>query len=236
MEAGVSRETLVVGGGITAGQVATTLAEQGDAVTLCHRTAIETAESEADPCWINWRHIERELHCYPSGSQQRYRTVQQARYDGTIPPYLLEDIEACRKRGQLQRRRGTIETVAPITDGLLVRFCDGTSRTVARILLATGFESPFDSSVAARVASELDLERGYRNVPVLDDETLVWRSQDGDDSAVYVSGALAEGTVGPIARNVVGAKRAGERIAATLTARKTVASSQRTGGRSVADD
>lgn len=225
-EAGISGETLVVGGGITAGQVATTLAEQGDAVTLCHRTAIETAESEADPCWINWRHIERELHCYPPGSEQRYRTVQQARYDGTMPPYLLDEIEHLEGRTHLQRRCGTIETVAPITDGLLVRFCDGTSRTVARILLATGFESPFDSSVAAGVASELDLERGYRNVPVLDDETLAWQRQDGGPSDIYVTGALAEETVGPIARNVVGAKRASERIAHALAVRQIGDASQ----------
>lgn len=235
-ETTASGESLVVGGGITAGQVATTLAERGGSVTLCHRTPIETAESEADPCWINWRHVERELHCYPPGSEQRYRTVQQARNDGTIPPYLFDEIEDLERHTHLDCRHDTIETVAPVTDGLLVRFGDGTSRTVARILLATGFESPFDSSVAARVASELDLERGYRNVPVLDDETLVWRCQNGDESAVYVSGALAEGTVGPIARNVVGAKRAGKRIAATLTARKTVASTQWTGRRSVADE
>ena len=235
-ESDVSGETLVVGGGITAGQVATTLAEQGGSVTLCHRTPIETAESEADPCWINWRHVERELHRYPPGSEQRYRTVQQARADGTMPPYLLDDVEVCERRGQLQRRRGTIETVAPVADGLLVRFRDGRSRTVARILLATGFESPFESSVAARIVSRLGLERGYRNVPVLDDETLAWQRRDGAESNVYVTGVLAEGTVGPLARNVVGAKRAGERIADALTARQPVASSHRTSGRSVADD
>ena len=235
-EGGVFGETLVVGGGITAGQVATTLTEQDEPVTLCHRTPIETAESEADPCWINWRYVERELHRYPPGSEQRYRTVQQARYDGTMPPYLLDDVEECEQRGQLQRRRGAIETVAPLTDGLLVRFSDGSSRSVARIMLATGFESAFDSSIAARVASRLGLERGYRNTPVLNDETLVWQRRDGAESNVHVSGALAEGTVGPMARNIVGAKRAGERITHALTGRLTATSGRQIPDQSVADD
>ncbi|SEO51180.1 FAD-NAD(P)-binding [Halorientalis persicus] len=235
-ETTASGESLVVGGGITAGQVVATLAERGGSVTLCHRTPIETAESEANPCWINWRHVERELHCYPPGSERRYRTVQQARNDGTIPPYLFDEIKDLERHTHLDCRHGTIETVAPVTDGLLVRFGDGTSRTVARILLATGFESPFDSPMAARIASWLDLERGYCNVPVLNDETLAWQRREGEGSQVYVTGALAEGTVGPLARNVVGAKRAGERIATTFDGGKGDEYGRSTPGRSLADD
>jgi hypothetical protein len=106
----------------------------------------------------------------------------------------------------------------------------------SRILVATGFEPAFELSVASHFAARLGLERGYRNVPVLDDETLAWQLQVGAESNVYVSGVLAEGTVGPIARNIVGAKRAGERIAHALTVRQTVDSGDRTSGRPVTDD
>jgi hypothetical protein len=65
------------------------------------------------------------------------------------------------------------------------------------------------------VVESLSLERGDDGFPVLDDRTLLWRGTGGSRSAVYVSGAPAEPTVGPFARNIVGARRVAERLLAS---------------------
>ena len=82
----------------------------------------------------------------------------------------------------------------------------------ARVVLATGLEPVPEHPLVGSVAESLSLERGAEGFPVLSDRTLAWQRTDGTDSSIYVSGALAEPSVGPFARNIVGARRVAERI------------------------
>jgi len=203
--------TFVVGGGITAGQLACHLAEQTD-VTLLSRHELDIELTEADPYWINWRHIGKEIHTLPPGSEARLDRIRAARNDATIPPYVEQRLtEAC-DDGALELRRGEIASAHATDEGLSLRFDDGTRATAARVVLATGLEPVPERPVVERVSESLSLARGAEGFPVLDDRTLAWRRIDGTESAVYVSGALAEPSVGPFARNIVGARRAAERI------------------------
>ncbi|CDK37880.1 FAD/NAD(P)-binding protein [Halorubrum sp. AJ67] len=203
--------TFVVGGGITAGQLACCLAEQTD-VTLLSRHELDIELTEADPYWINWRHIGKEIHTLPPGSEARLDRIRAARNDATIPPYVERRLtEAC-DDGTLELRRGEITSAHGTDEGLSLRFDDGTRVTAARVVLATGLEPVPERPVVERVSESLSLARGAEGFPILDDRTLAWRRTDGTDSAVYVSGALAEPSVGPFARNIVGARRAAERI------------------------
>lgn len=204
-------ETVVVGGGITAAQLACRLAETTD-VTLLSRHELETALSEADPYWINWRHVESHLHELPPGSRARHDRVRQARNDATIPPYVEDRLADAHARGDLDVRIGEISCAHASDDELVVRFADGRSASNVRVVLATGLDPVADHPLVERVADALDLERGEMGFPLLADRTLAWRRTDGTESNVYVSGALAEPTVGPLARNVVGARRAAERL------------------------
>jgi len=97
-------------------------------------------------------------------------------------------------------------------DGSLARFDDGTTAADVQVVLATGLEPIPKHIVVKRISESLSLERGAEGFPLLDDRTLAWRRTDGTRSAVYVSGALAELSVGPFARNIVGARRSAERI------------------------
>ncbi|EMA31067.1 FAD/NAD(P)-binding protein [Halobiforma nitratireducens] len=221
---GPADETVVVGGGITAAQLATCLAER-ESVTLCSRHDLEPATIEADPRWINWNHIESHLHRHPPGSRRRDDVLRDARNDGTIPPQLLERLEALADDesvgdgdpdGSLTIRRGEISSARTV-DGQVRLLLEGGGCCVAdQVALATGFEPVFDHPFVDRVAATLDLERGYRGMPVLADATLAWRRTDGDSSPLFVSGALAAGTVGPLAGNIAGARRAADRIAAAI--------------------
>ncbi|OLZ39409.1 thioredoxin reductase [Natrinema saccharevitans] len=206
--------TFVVGGGITAGQLACSLSEHTD-VTLLSRHDLEVELTEADPYWINWRHVEREIHTLPPGSKARLDRIRAARNDATIPPYVERRLDEARDCNGLDIRRGEIASAYATDDGLLVRFDDGTTATIAQVVLATGLDPIPEHPLVGSVAESLSLERGADGFPVLDDRTLAWRRTDGTRSAVSVSGALAEPSVGPFARNIVGARRVAERLLAS---------------------
>jgi hypothetical protein len=211
-------ETVVVGGGVTAGQVATCLAHR-ESVTLLSRRELEEATIEADPRWINWNHVERHLHRHPPGSRARIETVREARNDATMPPTVLDSLEAAVENDGLDVRTGSVRSARAVDDRVRLLLAEGGCLSADRVVLATGFAPVFDHPFVDRVADELDLERGYRGMPVLDDGTLAWRGTDGDRSSVFVTGALATGTVGPFAGNVAGARRAADRLVEPLAAR-----------------
>lgn len=207
----------VIGGGVTAGQFATSVSDVAGSVTLCVREPIEEAIPEADPRWINWRHIERELHSLPPGSQARYERVREARNEGTMPGYLACEV---RETPAIEIRRGEV-TAANDLGGPVSLFGDaGRIGAADRVFLATGFDPVYERPLVGSIADSLGLERGYRGVPVLDDETMAWRRQDGTPSGLFVTGRLAECTAGPLAGNIHGARRAAERIVGASAARR----------------
>jgi cation diffusion facilitator CzcD-associated flavoprotein CzcO len=206
-----SGPTFIVGGGITAGQLACRLSEHID-VTLLSRHDLEIELTEADPYWINWRHIEQEIHTLPAGSKARLDRIRAARNDATIPPYVERRLDEARNCGELKIRRGEITAAHATDDGLLVRFDDGTTATNAQVILATGLDPVPEHPLVGSIADSLSLERGANGFPVLDARPLAWRETGSSRSAVYVSGALAEPSVGPFARNIVGARRVAERL------------------------
>jgi len=207
----VGERVIVVGGGITAAQVACQLATR-TSVTLLSRHPLQESLIEASPRWINWRYMEKHLHTLPAGSRERHERVCEARNDGTIPPYVMERLAELRDRGELAVKQGAITDAFRDERGQTVRFRDGSTRSEVQVVLATGFDSAYTHPLVQRVATHLSLETGYRGMPVLDDETLEWRWTRSGRSRIFVTGVLAQGTVGPLARNIIGARRAAERI------------------------
>ncbi|MFP8951369.1 FAD/NAD(P)-binding protein [Natrialbaceae archaeon A-arb3/5] len=210
-------ETIVVGGGITAAQLAICLADR-ESVTLLSRHELETATVEADPRWINWNHIERHLHRHPPGSRARSDVLRQARNDATIPPALFERLQTAAVDDDLTIRRGEGRSARTVDGRSRLLLEDGGCLSADRIVLATGFEPVFEHPFVEQLSATLELERGHRGMPVLDDETLAWQHSTGDTTSIYVSGALAAGTVGPLAGNIAGARRSADRITQALAA------------------
>jgi len=192
---------IVVGGGSTAAQAAL----KHGAETLLTRHALRTAVPEADPPWVNWPHIEQALHGQPPGSHARLETVRAAKETGTMRPGLCEELEA----SDVSVEIGSVESAVPTGDGVALRLADGRVLESASVGCATGFLPARRRPFVERLAGELGLERGHDGVAVLDDRTLEWR---GSVEGIYVSGELAEATVGPFAGNIIGARRAADRI------------------------
>lgn len=216
-EASVDR-TIVVGGGITATQLACELSET-QSVAVLSRHPLEWEVSEADPPWINWSHIEENLHSHPSGSSERFEVISEARYTATVPPYLYAEFEDRRNNGALNLIQGEVNSAVSEGESVRLSLDHGLQLLGDRVVLATGFEPVFEHPFVDRVAEDLELARGYRGMPILDDDTLAWQCSDGRFVPLYVTGALALGTVGPYAPNIPGARRASDRITAAITRR-----------------
>lgn len=128
-------------------------------------------------------------------------------------------------RGQLQRtiESGRINlcrteiTATTAAGGTVVASCrDGTAHCLDRVVCATGFGSPYEGPLFDQLRTETALAAGYRNAPVLSDETLRWRREDGTLSRIAVSGAAAQQVLGPFSRNIIGARRAGDCVVGWL--------------------
>jgi hypothetical protein len=85
-----------------------------------------------------------------------------------------------------------------------------TSETIEAdlVVLATGFESARPGGVwLDEVIAALNLPTAECGYPIVD-RTLCW------GPGLYVTGPLAELEIGPVARNIIGARLAAERIGA----------------------
>ena len=205
-------ETVIIGGSITAGQLSGLLSRKCEGgVTMMSRSPIELELVEAEPEWINWSHIEDELHDLET--EERHQRIQEESYDGTMPEYVWNDLKDCLDEGNLRIWHDEVSELE--YDGKTLDLETGKGREIedAQVVLATGFESIYEHPFVENTAENLNLARTENiEMPVLNDENLRWKQEDSRDSRLQVSGKLAEGTVGPFAGNIAGARRAAERI------------------------
>ncbi|WP_076610836.1 FAD/NAD(P)-binding protein [Natronorubrum thiooxidans] len=207
----------IVGGGITAAQLATTLAQlPGRDVVLFARSPFYVETLEASTDWMHFSGVTERLHAHPPASQAREELVADARYDGAMPPYVFRRLRRALEQERIELERSEI-TVATEAGSTVVATCrDGSAFCLDELVCATGFGSPYDGKLFRHLRQQSTLRTGYRGAPVLDDDTLRWRRQDGTPSRVAVSGVAAQQVLGPFARNVIGARRAGELIVGFL--------------------
>lgn len=205
-------ETVIIGGSITAGQLSGLLSRKCEGgVAMMSRSPVELELVEAEPEWINWSHIEDELHDLKT--EARHKRVQEERYDGSMPEYVWDDLKDCLDEGNLQIWHDEISELEYNVESLDVMTEKDRKIEDAQVLLATGFEPIYEHPFVESTAENLNLARTENiGMPMLNDENLRWKHEDGRDSPLQVSGKLAEGTLGPFAGNIAGARRAAERI------------------------
>ncbi|MDG5820503.1 FAD/NAD(P)-binding protein [Natronococcus sp. A-GB7] len=210
----------IVGGGITAAQLATEVAQPpGRDVVLFARSPFRVETLEASTDWMHFSGDIEKLHARPPASGSRENLVAEARYSGTMPPYVFRRLQRALERERVELERSEI-TVATEAGGTVVVTCrDGSSFCFDELICATGFGSPYDGDLFRRIRHQSSLQTGYYGAPLLDDGTLRWRREDGTLSRVAVSGVAAQQVLGPFARNVIGARRAGAQIVGFLESR-----------------
>jgi len=196
----------VIGGGITAAQVALALAEDQPLgkVALIRRHGERVHDFDADTGWMNA--INLTGFAQIDDWAERRRVIKQARYRGSIPPEVADGLRAAVQVGALEIISGAVESAESYDEHIALMLNDGEWRTFDRLVLATGFEQTrpggkfLDDAITAH-----GLPLAPDGYPIIS-PSLEWA--DG----LHVSGPLAELEVGPASRNIIGARMAGNRI------------------------
>ena len=136
--------------------------------------------------------------------------ITKARHRGSVPPDVKRALHRSFQQGDVQWHENEVESLTATTDALELRFKNGKQLGVSRIILATGFKPKRPGGAMidtlAETASLPCAECGF---PIVD-RALRWHPR------IFVTGPLAELEIGPVARNIVGAQRACDRIMRVL--------------------
>lgn len=192
----------VIGAGISGAQAALRLADGQREVHLLSRHPIREHQFDSDPGWIGPKYMRGFL---ASGSwDARREMISQARHAGSLPPDVHKRLRAAIRRGDVRWQEGVVSQAW--VDGAFKLMMGLSVVEVDAVLLATGFDAqrPGGALVDGLIARHA-LPCAACGYPIVD-RSLRWHPN------VFVTGPLAELVLGPVARNIVGARRAAERI------------------------
>jgi cation diffusion facilitator CzcD-associated flavoprotein CzcO len=195
----------VLGGGITAVHLAISLSSRFPGqVTLLKRHPFRVHDFDSDPGWlgpknqIGFRRL-RSL-------KERRQQIKEARNKGSIPFDLLAKIKHLVNEKKLEIVDGDIQKAEWRGETIEMFNKEGLLHKTRKVLLATGFHAGLPGKEWLPSFIEKHslpcAECGYPIVA----HSLQW------SPGLYVTGALAELEIGPIARNISGARQAAERI------------------------
>lgn len=196
---------LVLGGGIGAAQAAVKLAGlRPGAVALLSRHAPRIHQFDSDPGWNGPRRLSPFLR--ENDIENRRRIVDSSRYRGSIPPDVNVELEWFVRSGKLELLHGEVRDASAVNGGSAALNISGALREFDRIVLASGFEKRRPGGEwLDRLVDEMELPVASCGYPVVD-SSLRWHDR------LYVCGPLAELELGPVARNISGARHAGHRL------------------------
>jgi cation diffusion facilitator CzcD-associated flavoprotein CzcO len=201
---------LIVGGGLTSGHLAVGAIARGARVILMARRDFQEKLFDADPGWLGPKYLkgfwaEADWH-------NRWQMIQQARNGGSLTPAMMTQLRRAYHSGtiSLHERCQIVEAIWK-DNYWQVRCHDGTEHQCDRIWMATG--TKLDVTANSMLSEVLD---GFptaivNGLPVLD-TYLRWPRCE-----LFVMGGLAALQIGPVARNLYGARMASDRIVPALT-------------------
>lgn len=200
--------TVIIGGGISGGQLALRATDAGHRVCWLTRHSPEDANFDSDPCYAGPRCLTPFLATSPV---ERTQLLAEARLPGTLPPDIYSAVTNRLAAGELTWRRGAparlTETGLTLTDG----------RPIAskRVILATGFVNhPAPDSLLGRTIADFGLAGDPAGHLYLDDKLTA-------ASGLHIVGRPASMQLGPMAGNIKGARMAG-RILASVARREAM--------------
>lgn len=195
---------MVIGGGLTAGQVALTALTRGAAVTLVARSRLRRQVFDIQGGWLTPTHL-RGFYAEPT-AHRRVELIEAARWS-SMTPAVVSALDDAAGAGTIDVWEGC-EVLSASWAGSCWRVkLDQRTEEAQRIWLATGTVPRLDiESLPAQIGVSQPTEV-VGGLPVLDDACR-WPGTE-----VHLMGSLAALQLGPAARNLVGARMAAERIA-----------------------
>ncbi len=198
----------VVGGGISASQVALCLSKKGHQVHLLSRHALRKHQFDSDPGWLGPRFMAK--FAGERNHDRRRAIIREARHRGSVPPDIYRALRWAIERGEIQWYEAEIEEFE--TREERVRLNSGSAEVpeVDHVLLATGFASERPGgAMIDKLLESASLPCASCGYPIVDTK-LRWHPN------VFVTGPLAELELGPTSRNISGARHAADRVIKAL--------------------
>lgn len=196
---------VVVGGGITAAQVALALADRNPGtVTLVRRHDERVFDFDSDVGWMNA--INLRGFAQIDNPDERRKVIRQARHRGSMPRDVANALSAAAQSGAIRLLETGVDSLSLERDRLCLMLSHGETLTADQIILATGYvQSRPGGTLTDELVSDYALPVAACGYPIVT-PTLEWTN------GLHVSGPLAELEIGPAARNIIGARMAGQRL------------------------
>ncbi|MEM9557204.1 MAG: FAD/NAD(P)-binding protein [Acidobacteriota bacterium] len=195
---------LVIGGGISAAQLALRHATTGRRVDLVSRHRFRIHQFDSDPGWLGPKLMptfRREKS--PVG---RRRLIHQARHRGSVTPEVRRALRSASASGRLTIHEDAVADLQVEGGGLRLELESGRMLEGTHLHLATGFARRRPGGpMIDRLVEDFELPCAPCGYPIVD-AYLRWHPR------IHVSGPLAELELGPVSRNIAGARRAGDRL------------------------
>ncbi|MEX1364259.1 MAG: FAD/NAD(P)-binding protein [Nannocystaceae bacterium] len=201
------RSVAVVGGGVTGAQLALRLRRLGKRVTVVCRHRLRRQQFDSDPTWLGPAKM-RSFARLEDPSQRR-RVIDASRHRGSMPAEVHRELRAAIRKREIRSLRSAVRGCIALQRGVVLGLQSGAIEVDA-VALATGFAGMPGERLLAGLAVEDGFARAPCGTPLVD-RRLHWHAN------VYCAGALAELELGPVARNIAGARRAGERLATVVS-------------------
>lgn len=174
-------------------------------ITLLLRHALRIEDFDSPAGWVGPKEL-RGFQREPDLVRRR-ELITGARRPGSMPNDVAQRLKHAERAGLLRVQPGEVRQATCMAEGAIRLTLADQTLTTQRVLLATGFapQRPGGAWLDHAIAT-YDLPLAPCGYPVVA-PSLAWAP------GLYVTGALAELELGPVARNIAGARHAGARLA-----------------------
>ncbi len=198
------KKILIIGGGLTCGHLAVGAMNQGAQVMLMYRRVLQEKLFDADPGWLGPKYLK---DFFNQDWFTRFQLIQSARNGGSLTPAMMLQLNRRLREGKLEiYQECQIVKASWQGDRWQVLCDDGNHYECDRIWLGTGtrldaLNHPLLREIFANFPTEM-----IHGLPVLDNHLRI------PGLPLFLMGGLAALQVGPVARNLSGARMASQKI------------------------
>lgn len=208
---GGAKRILVLGGGLTAVQVALLGVKKKCEVILCSRRPITSRHFDIDKGWFDRREAARHRFEFLSlPMEERLAMIKQTRGGGSVPPLYMDQLRCAEAGGHLRVKVSEVE-VSEVLDNAVDVKVDGSIERFDVVVSACGHRP--DCTQLPLIQSLL------KDSPTQITGGLPHLSQDlqwGSHERLFAIGALASLQVGPDAGNIMGIRRAAQLMTSAM--------------------
>ena len=200
---------LIIGSGLTSGHLAIGAVRRGAKVNLMARRRFRAKLFDADPGWVGPKYL-KGFNAEPDW-QRRWQMIQEARDGGSFTPEIMLQLHQAQRDQKIELvEECQVDRAHWLNNCWQVYCTNGDVGEFDRIWYATGrgldaAQHPLLQEVQAKYPTRM-----VNGLPILD-KHLRWPGCE-----LFVMGGLAALQVGPVARNLRGAKIASECIVEAL--------------------